>query len=1250
MSAIKKPIMKKNKDKEIITDRQLEIAEKYADVGMREHVLAKDMWTGPRTVVTTTNYCAKSVMPIEYEHRPISVSPALEKIFDEIIVNVLDHYQRNFNGKKSKVTYMKVNYSIIDGESTIRVENDGPGIEVEIHPVMKVYIPEVVSTMYLKGENLKKKDADITGGTNGLGMKLTNTYSQEFILETYDGINGKLYIQKSHNNMSVIDKPIITDVKKMQPHTTFTFNPDYVKLGYNKTCMGNKPFIGSQYEIDFITQIRTRLIMAKMYIRDLTITFNDEEIILNDINSLSYGIFGSNIEPLSTIIKDTSENGFHWEVCAVPLKSNDKTVTHFTIVNGVICSSDKSTCVQHLYTQITKKLETKITGAVKDKIKITKALVCSHLVLFINAKIPNNMISWDGQRKDECTITSSYVKPYIFNDTFLNKVCAVVKAAIISNIVEESGDWGDAGKKGKKDKYEKYTPAEYAGRKAKKAETRLLFPEGDSAEGMIRGGISHIGGFQYNGICNLGGNIINARKEIDIITQGAKQLKVLKQKLKNNELFKFIVSSDTGLTIGYNYDKKSPSYQKEMDGLKYGCFVVCVDQDLDGIGKIFSLFVNIFHLFWPNLLSQGYIKRFATPIIRIFRTQNKKQFDDLYDDYEYKDYCKEHSDEMTKYTTKYYKGLAGHEPVFVTYMFKHFNNNLFTYLPDDRTNQFFDIYFGKDSDDRKDILSTPVEVATIEEKQLYLETKEISLSYHLNFDTKSQKLSNIKQKLHDVIGGMNEAGRKIYFGLYDYFKQSNSEVKVAQLASSIALVSKYHHGEASLHNSLTQKGFLAIGGKQLPVILPFGQFGTRIKGGKDAGSPRYIFASFNKKLMNIIYPPADNFSLKYVYDEGAFIEPEYYIPIVPMVILESICMPADGWKIEVHARDLPEVIKMVKRLITLRRNSTDISKISLGKLKPYIDKRFKGKYVEVVNESYTVGNYIMDKNSNTVTITELPIGVWNDSYCSMLDKKLTNKLIEDYMDHSTAFDINIKIKVSSTFWENIESHATPHFDGIEEYFLLRDKMNSALNFIMPDGSVGSFTDYQSPVKVWFPFREQAYTDRYEHDIIMFELEILQLENEIKYSQASKELKIHEIKDVEAAEKILLSHKYIKINNSILNNPGTRKASELRFAILENPDDDKINYDYLLNINDRNKLTNAIETKIKRRNKLMNELLKLQSITIYDIWSDELDLLTQEYNSGIETSWGVDFDLDLDENGNVSNTKKKISVKKNNIKK
>lgn len=78
--------------------------------------------------------------------------------------------------------------------------------------------------------------------------------------------------------------------------------------------------------------------------------------------------------------------------------------------------------------------------------------------------------------------------------------------------------------------------------------------------------------------------------------------------------------------------------------------------------------------------------------------------------------------------------------------------------------------------------------------------------------------------------------------LYTCFKRNDkSEIKVAQLAGSVAELSAYHHGEQSLAMTIINLAQNFVGSNNINLLRPEGQFGTRLSGGKDAASPRYIF-------------------------------------------------------------------------------------------------------------------------------------------------------------------------------------------------------------------------------------------------------------------------------------------------------------------------------------------------------------------------------------------------------------------------
>ncbi len=78
--------------------------------------------------------------------------------------------------------------------------------------------------------------------------------------------------------------------------------------------------------------------------------------------------------------------------------------------------------------------------------------------------------------------------------------------------------------------------------------------------------------------------------------------------------------------------------------------------------------------------------------------------------------------------------------------------------------------------------------------------------------------------------------------LFTCFKRADKrEVKVAQLAGAVGEMSAYHHGEASLMSTIVNLAQDFVGSNNINLLLPIGQFGTRLLGGKDSASPRYIF-------------------------------------------------------------------------------------------------------------------------------------------------------------------------------------------------------------------------------------------------------------------------------------------------------------------------------------------------------------------------------------------------------------------------
>ena len=1154
-----------------------------------------------------------------------------------MLVNASDHCV-NSTGSAYPVTFIKFYYT---PDGYIEVVNNGQGVRQDYHTGAKMHAPQLAFGKLFKGTNLKKDKTSITGGTNGIGAKLPNIFSLEFLLETiYNHIDGSrtIYKQKWHNHMQQVDVPTIENTKKT-PYTSIKFLPDYYgEFGYGKDTMTIAEIHSTLIDVFRMRTYRLAAYIGWHSTKKCKVYFNDVLVPVSNMCDLAKIMFPG--EPiLSMEIKPDNDEfcNYPWEIHAVITESDAKSgsgKTHNQIsnVNGV-ATIRGGKHVDYIMDQIVGHIKEKLTKELKtEKISFQPSYVSSNIVLFLNTKIPG--VGWTGQRKDEATIPlrgkNHQLTHYELNKKFLDNTARAIKDKIMERICDKSNETKN---KKKKVSHDKYKSAELAGTKYSQ-ECALGLPEGDSAEELVKKGLTYtpkghkeplMGGFKKNGIFTLGGVIINVRKCIKIIvTKNGKKTKKMTQKLENNKFFGPFLEI-TGLDINSEYDPKSATYAAEMKKLRYGCIIGFVDQDKDGIGKIFSLILSMFQYVWPNLLSAGYVKRFATPLRRAMPKAGGAIIE-FFTDAEYERWSK--TVDTNKYRIDYVKGLASNEIRDVYYMFENFKKRIYTYYPDDFTDDIFDKFFGEDAEKRKVELRTPLDVPSEELLRTQNQLMKISCTHHTIYEAKAQKKEDLFQKLWSAIDGMNESGRKIVYGASIIFRSTNERMKIASMVGDIMTKTNYHHGDQSLAKSIIAKSFISTGGIQLPVLTPCSLgHGTRDEGGSNQGGPRYVYSKYNKKLMNLLIPNDELPLLDYVFDEGDRCEPKYFIPILPMAVLESTEMPANGWKIKTWARDVFAVIATVKKMIY----GADLSKLNL-ELPPlkYDHRGYKGKFTYISGELYSVGCY--ERKGNTIIITDLPLRVWTKTFEETVKKE--KKLVEIVND-SEDENINIKISFISNeefkkLFPNIhknyasaEDYVAKNYcdDYIIEYLGLKSKIDSNLNMIGCLGEVIEFNTYIEIIKYWFPFRKELYIKRIERIRLLLQLEIQLLDNILRYVLNYTKMEISKVEEDVAIAK-LANEKFDKLNVSVIRSPGFLTNEEIKYKAFN----ENTSYNYLLDTTDRQKLTPAINKFKENIAKLHNELHQLNqkaSIGQFEgaaFWIEELDKLEEVIKEGFTTGW------------------------------
>jgi DNA topoisomerase-2 len=163
-----------------------------------------------------------------------------------------------------------------------------------------------------------------------------------------------------------------------------------------------------------------------------------------------------------------------------------------------------------------------------------------------------------------------------------------------------------------------------------------------------------------------------------------------------------------------------------------------------------------------------------------------------------------------------------------------------------------------------------------------------------------------------IMDGFKPSQRKVLFACFK--KKLKTEIKVAQLAGYIGEHSAYHHGDMSLNGTIIGMAQSYVGSNNVNLLYPSGQFGTRRMGGKDHASARYIFTRL-EKIARAIFHPDDDALLNYLNDDGISIEPEFYMPVIPMVLVNGSDGIGTGYSSTIQNHDPREIIANIRKMI-----------------------------------------------------------------------------------------------------------------------------------------------------------------------------------------------------------------------------------------------------------------------------------------------------------------------------------------------
>ena len=1121
-------------------------------------------YTTTVTAATTTDATATTdASAVSIQLKTFSHIPALYKLVDEGLVNMRDHVVRQAQAIKDgkpdalPVTSIEVDVDIATG--TITMTNDGNGIDIAQHPEHKLWIPEMIfghlrtSTNY--DEDKKEK---IVGGKNGFGFKLVLIWSVWGSVETVDHVRGLKYVQEFKNNLTEICPPKISKCSLKKPYTRISFRPDYARFGIpgGLTSAMTALFMKRVYDIAAVTD------------RSIRVKYNGAPVPVKDFKQY----LNLYIQPDVKRVYEAPSERWEYAVC---LTSTDE-FAHVSFVNG-ICTPKGGKHVEYIMGQILRKLAAYIKT--KKKIDVKPATIKEQLTLFLRCDIENPAFS--SQTKDELTTTTAnFGSTCTVSDEFVEKIAkmGVMDAACALTEVKEA----KAAKKtdGAKTRTIRGIPklidANFAGTE-KSGQCIIIFCEGDSAKAGIVSGLSK-DDRNIMGVYPVKGKFMNVRGE------------AVKRIAENAEI------ADIKRILGLENGRDYTSMDDVSKRLRYGKVLFMTDQDLDG-SHIKGLGINLFQSEWPSLTRiQGFIGFMNTPILKARKGAQERIF---YNEGEFESWKSASAGDgidISSWNVKYYKGLGTSTAREFREYFEHKKVVDFEYTGEPSDNSIDLVFNKKRADDRKEWLSTY-------NRADHLDTSNPRVTYE-DFMTREMKHFSVYDNQRSIANGMDGLKISLRKILFAAFKKGGlkTEIKVAQFSGYVSEHSGYHHGEASLNAAIVGMAQNFVGSNNINLFEPNGQFGTRLQGGKDSASERYIFTQLNP-ITRLLFRSEDDAILEYLDDDGQLVEPTFYAPIVPMILINGTKGIGTGFSTDIMCHNPLQVIDYIRNVLA------GVDQAERVRIEPYY-RGFAGTITRVSTSGpskYLIrGVHGVYPEKKQVRVTELPIGFWTDDFKKYLETLIEAGTIKEYADMSTdtVVDFTITFPANTDLNDAAFSSVVDYgcCTGLEKLLkLYSTETTSNMHLFDSRDQLRKYSSVEEIANDYYATRLALYEKRKAHQLACLSSELGVLSNKARY--------IQEVLD----GSIDLRRKRGDEVVSMLKEKGYQGQGQGQGQGDEgNEDQEKDQYKYLLKLPMDSVSDENVDRLVKERDHKKTQYETLNKTSPENLWLSDLDELRAEY--------------------------------------
>lgn len=1067
----------------------------------------------------------------------------------KIFDEILTNATDNLQRKGSCIKNIVVS---INKDDSISVYNDGKTIPIEKNE-KNIWIPELIFTRFRSGSNFKKKNKT-TGGKNGIGSKLTSVFSKRFEIDIING--GKRYYQKVENNCRTINEPVIEcsiDYSEYDNSITITFLPDYDLLGCALTEDNKKVLYKRVHDMIYLP---------------INICLNNKEL-----PRLTWNEYVNTFKISPKLYTYTNDR---WRVAFGITNDKHRNISY---VNN-ISTYDGGEHVKYIIDQI--------YNQVKNKCDISKNILRSKIVVIVSAIIDDP--SFTSQAKEKLSTL-----PEQFGSTCIIPINIINEFIKYTNIIEllkhTKKPIKTKIKKGRITNVDNLDEANRAG-VAEGWKCTLFLCEGLSAKTMCDKGIGILG-HDYYGCYPLRGKLLNARNASDNKYNNNKELNDIKEII--------------GLQDGVTYTS--------VKGLRYGKVVCVKDADADG-ASIMGLIMNFFESKFPSLLNiEGFFSEFISPMIKVIYNPNdksKRNVIPFYNEVEYRKFISDVANETNhpdkkKFSVEFIKGLATNEDVDIKEYFTHYTDNKIEIMFNDNYNAWFDMAFNsKRANDRKSWLTTITPDTCLPRNK----GKPINVTDFIKSDLVLFSYDSCVRSIPSCIDGLKPSQRKILYTLFKMGNKCFDKMKVFQLGGLVAKKANYHHGDQSMNATIIGMAQDFTGcGNNIPLLKPSGQFGSRTEYGDDAGAPRYISCSLNK-ITRMIFPQIDDTLTPEKEEDNQIVEPYYYAPIIPMILVNGAKGIGTGWSTDIPSFDPYEIIEYVQNKILMNE---------LNKVHSYYFK-YNGDITED-NDGWNYHGIVKKINDRVFNVTELPIRYSTRRFINRMNFLIKTSENNKNNSSETTSSKNVNkqnkthndsddAKTNSVNWtpiytiQSFENRSTvDNIDFIITFTepqtienviatlgLVKSIKNSNMVAFDSNNMIRKFENINDIINEWFKIRYNIYDKRIDKIIKELELEHKLLTNKCRFIEENIN-KIIDVKNKPKAE--------------IINTLENRKYDKLSYNNTES------SYDYLLNMKIYTLTKEKYESLRNKMKEINDKVNYYKSLTVEELWINELNDLRIE---------------------------------------